>query len=437
MAANQESQRDGINAQGGISATNSNKNATRVADIQRALRDAQLDGWLFYDFRKSDPLAYRILLLDPHAFASRRWAYYIPADGEPVKIVHRIEQEKLDLLPGRVLVYLRWQQLHAHLRDALGIEEDAKQEQQTNGHKPRIAMQYSPNNNIPYVSRVDAGTVELVRSFGAEPVTSADLVQVFEAVWTAEQKRMHDAAADNVHRIILEAFNEIARRIRADEPTTEYDIQQFMVRRFEDSDMTSDDDPPIVAVNANSAMPHYGPTRTRHAPIKRGDFVLLDVWAKLKKPGAVYADQTWTGYVGETVPDEHARIFEIVSGARDAAVEFLREQIGAGKTLRGAEVDDISRGVIERAGFGEQFTTRTGHSIGEEVHGNGANIDNLETPDARRIIPRTCFSIEPGIYQPNLFGLRSEIDVYVGDGEIEVTGQPIQTEVVPILSDAA
>ena len=430
MASDQssQSQRDGVNEQVGSLTNDSNRHATRVADIQRALKDARLDGWLFYDFRKSDPLAYRILLLDPHAFASRRWAYYIPADGEPVKIVHRIEQEKLDELPGRSLVYLKWQQLHAHLRNALGLNEDAHE-----NHRPRIAMQYSPNNNIPYVSRVDAGTVELVRSFGAEPVTSADLVQVFEAVWTPEQKEMHDTAADNIHRIIQEAFKEIARRIRAGEPTTEYDIQQFILQRFEDAGMTSDNDPPIVAVNANSASPHYGPTPARHSPIKSGDFVLLDVWAKLKKPGAVYADQTWTGFVGETVPEEHARIFEIVSGARDAAVEFLREQIGARRSIRGAEVDDVSRGVIEGAGYGEQFTTRTGHSIGEEVHGNGANIDNLETPDARRIIPRTCFSIEPGIYQPNLFGVRSEIDVYVGDGDIEVTGQPIQTAIVPIL----
>jgi len=412
------------------------RNVARVAEIQRALGEAQLDGWLFYDFRKSDPLAYRILLLDPAAFASRRWAYYIPARGEPVKIVHRIEQEKLDPLPGKSLVYLRWQQLHAHLRAALGLQADEDEGQKAEGQlaaRPRVAMQYSPNNNIPYVSRVDAGTVELIRSFGAKPETSADLVQVFEAVWTPEQKAMHDRAADNVHRIILEAFGEIGRRIRADEQTTEYDIQQFILRRFEEEGMTSDGDPPIVAVNANSASPHYGPTSTRHSPLQRGDFVLLDVWAKLKRDGAVYADQTWTGYIGETVPEEYARIFRIVSGARDAAVEFLREQIRAGRSIRGAEVDDVSRGVIERAGYGEQFTTRTGHSIGEEVHGNGANIDNLETPDARRIIPRTCFSIEPGIYQTNLFGIRSEIDIYVGEGDIEVTGQPIQTEVVPIL----
>lgn len=401
----------------------------RVREIQRALHEAGIDGWLFYDFRKSDPLAYRILLMDREAFASRRWAYYIPAEGEPVKIVHRIESEKLDTLPGRKLVYQSWQQLHAHLREAMGVNEEGN----GNAQALRVAMQYSPNNNIPYVSRVDAGTVELVRSFGVEPVTSADLVQVFEAVWTAEQKQTHDRAADNIHRIILEAFDEIGRRIRASEPTTEYDIQQFIMRRFEEEGMTSDNDPPIVAVNANSAMPHYVPNRERNAPINRGDFVLLDVWAKMKRAGAVYADQTWTGFVGESVPPEHARIFDIVSRARDSAVEFLREQIGAGNYVRGAEVDDVSRGVIERAGYGSNFNTRTGHSIGEEVHGNGANIDNMETPDARRIIPRTCFSIEPGIYQENLFGLRSEIDVYVGDGEVEVTGQPIQREIIPIL----
>lgn len=407
----------------------------RVRDIQRALQEAEIDGWLFYDFRKSDPLAYRILLMDRNAFASRRWAYYIPAEGEPVKIVHRIEQEKLDTLPGRQLVYSRWQQLHGHLREALGASGDAQGSDLSK--KLRVAMQYSPNNDIPYVSRVDAGTVELVRSFGAEPVTSADLVQTFEAVWTPEQKETHDLAANNIHRIILEAFAEIGRRIRENEPTTEYFIQQFIMRRFEEEGMTSDDDPPIVAVNSNSAMPHYVPNNTRHSPIHRGDFVLLDVWAKLKKPGSVYADQTWTGFVGETVPEEYARVFQIVSGARDAAVAFLKEQIGAGNYVRGAEVDDVSRGVIERAGYGAEFTTRTGHSIGEEVHGNGANIDNMETPDSRRIIPRTCFSIEPGIYQENLFGLRSEIDVYVGEGEVEVTGQPIQTEIVPILRENA
>jgi Xaa-Pro dipeptidase len=413
-----------------VNAQNGGAHARRVADIQSALREAGLGGWLFYDFRRSDPLSYRILLLDQNKFASRRWFYFVPAEGEPTKVVHRIEPEKLDSLPGRRLVYLRWQQLHAHLRDALAAAGAG-----AGGAASKVAMQYSPMGDIPYVSRVDAGTVELVRSMGVEPVTSADLVQHFEAVWTPAQKESHDLAADNIHGIILEAFAEIGRRVRADEPTTEYDIQQFIVRRFEEEEMTSDGAPPIVAVNANSASPHYGPTREAHSPIRRGDFVLLDVWAKLKRPGAVYADQTWTGYVGESVPDEHRRVFEVVSGARDAAVEFLREQVRAGNYVRGGDVDDISRGHIERAGFGEQFVTRTGHSIGEEVHGNGANIDNLETPDGRRIAPHTCFSIEPGVYQEGHFGVRSEIDVYVGDNTVEVTGQPIQTEVVAILKD--
>jgi Xaa-Pro aminopeptidase len=295
-------------------------------------------------------------------------------------------------------------------------------------------MQYSPENSIPYISRVDAGTIELVRSLGAEPVTSADLVQLFEAVWTKEQYDSHVVAANNVHNIIQEAFAEVGRRIKANEPVNEYDIQQFMVRRFEEENMTCNDDHPIVSVNANAASPHYQPSAERHSPIKRGDFLLLDVWAKLKTPGAVYADQTWTGFVGEEPTEEHVKVFTIVRDARDAAIEFVRENVKAGKEIKGAQVDDVSRGVIERAGYGQYFTHRTGHSIGEEVHGNGAHIDNLETRDSRKIIPRTCFSIEPGIYLPGNFGVRSEIDLYVGDGgEIEVTGQPIQTELVRIL----
>ena len=402
-------------------------NAERVAATQRSLRDAGLDGWLFYDFRQSDPLAYRILKLDPNQFSTRRWFYYVPAEGEPTRINHAIEQGKLDLLPGRRLVYSSWEKLHAHVADALSA----------GGKKGvRIAMQYSPENSIPYISRVDAGTIELVRSLGAEPVTSADLVQLFEAVWTEEQYRSHVTAADNIHNIIGEAFAEVGRKIRADEPVTEYEIQQFMVRRFEELNMTCNDDHPIVSVNANAASPHYQPNAEKFAPIRRGDFLLLDVWAKLKDPGAVYADQTWTGFVGETPSEEHVKVFTVVRDARDAAIEFVRESVAAGREIRGAEVDDVSRGVIERAGYGEYFTHRTGHSIGEEVHGNGAHIDNLETRDSRKIIPRTCFSIEPGVYLPGNFGVRSEIDLYVGDGgRIEVTGQPIQTELVAILKD--
>ena len=420
----------GLEATGGqpaqTQAADDSINAKRVADIQQALREANLDGWLFYDFRQSDPLAYRILKLDPNQFSTRRWFYFVPASGEPTRINHAIEQGKLDALPGRKLIYSSWGKLNENLRDALSTTGAAG--------APRIAMQYSPENSIPYISRVDAGTIELVRSLGVEPVTSADLVQLFEAVWTREQYDSHVTAADNIHNIIQEAFAEVARRIKADEPVTEYDIQQFMVRRFEEENMTCNDDHPIVSVNANAASPHYQPSASKFSPIKRGDFLLLDVWAKLKTPGAVYADETWTGYVGEEPTQEHVKIFTIVRDARDAAIEFVRESVGAGREIKGAEVDDVSRGVIERAGYGEYFTHRTGHSIGEEVHGNGAHIDNLETRDSRRIIPRTCFSIEPGIYLPGNFGVRSEVDVYVGDdGQVEVTGQPIQTELVAIL----
>jgi Xaa-Pro dipeptidase len=395
----------------------------RVAEIQGALRDANLDGWLFYDFRHSDLLAYRILKLDENTFASRRWFYYVPASGEPVKIVQSIEQGKLDSLPGRKLVFGGWQELHAQLKDALGTI--AKE------WKSRIAMQYSPMNDIPYISRVDAGTIELIRSFGVEPVTSAELVQRFDAVFSPAQHQMHVEASDKMHRIIQEAFAEIGRRIRANEPTTEWDIAQFMLRRYSEEKMQQE--LMIVAVNANTTDPHYMPTKEKNSPIRRGDFVLIDTVTKVNKPEAVVADQTWTGYVGETVPGKYSRIFNIVWEARDSAVDFLRKNIRAGKPIRGAEVDDVSRGVITRAGFGEQFTHRTGHSIGEETHGNGVNIDNFETRDSRRIIPGVCFSIEPGIYFEGKFGVRSEINVYVSDKDIEVTGQPIQTEIIPIL----
>jgi Xaa-Pro dipeptidase len=417
------------------------ESAERVKEIQAALRDAKLDGWLFYDFRGSDPLAYRILKLGQHGITTRRWFYFIPATGEPVKLVHSIERDKLDQLPGRKLVYLPWQQLHNYLRETVAAHVSPGGLLHTQRGKmrvyyrsgARIAMQYSPDNDVPYMSRVDAGTIELLRSFGVEIVPSADLVQQFEAAWTPAQFEMHKEASDKIHRIIMEAFDEIARRIRANEPTTEYDIQQFMVRRYEEENLESDNEPPIIAVNANAANPHYEPTREHSAPIRRGDFVLFDVWAKLKKPDSVYTDQSWTGYVGESVPEEYTRIFNIVRDARDAAVRFVQENMRAGRAIKGADVDDVSRGVIKRAGYGDQFIHRTGHSIGEEVHGNGANIDDLETRDSRRIIPRTTFSIEPGIYLEGKFGVRSEIDVHVTDRDAVVTGQPIQTEIIAIL----
>jgi Xaa-Pro dipeptidase len=392
--------------------------AERVADIQKALTAAKLDGWLFYDFRGSDPLAARILRLGDHASGSRRWFYYIPASGEPTKIVHSIERGKLDALPGKRLVYRGWEEQRTHLRETLSKQK-------------HVAMQYSPMNDIPYISRVDAGTIELVRSFGPEVMTSAELVQQFEAVVTAAQRQSHIDASDKLHRVLMEAFTEIGRNIRDDKPITEYDIQQFIARRLDEEGMTREEG--IVAVNANAANPHYFPTREAFSPIKRGDFVLLDIVSKLRQPGAICTDQTWTGFVGETVPEDHVRIFNIVREARDAATEFVRKNVREGKRIHGAEVDDVSRGVIKRAGYGEQFTHRTGHSIGEECHGNGVNIDNFETRDSRFITAGVLFSIEPGIYLEGKFGVRSEIDVYVGDKDIEVTGQPIQTEIVAIL----
>jgi Xaa-Pro dipeptidase len=397
--------------------------AERIGEIQKALQAEKIGGWLFYDFRGSDPLALRILKLDEHSVGSRRWFFYVPATGECVKIVHRIEPAKLDALPGTRQEYSSWKEQHAALRAALT----------TTNKKLRIAMQYSPMNDVPYMAKVDAGTIELVRSFGVDVVTSAELVQQFEAVWSPEQLQSHIEASDKMHRIFFDAFGEIARRIRANQVTTEYDIEQFIIRRWHEEGMGGEHDDAIVSVNANTANPHYTPNKQTALPIKRGDFVLLDLASKLRTPGAVFTDQTWTGYVGETVPEEYTRIFDIVRDARDAAAEFVRQNVRAGKSIRGADVDDVSRGVITRAGYGEYFTHRTGHSIGEEVHGNGVNIDNFETRDSRRITPGVCFSIEPGIYLPGKFGVRSEIDVYVRDKDIEVTGQPIQAAIVPIL----
>lgn len=417
--------------------SNGQTDPSSVKAIQSELQRSKVDGWLFYDFRKSDPLAYRILKLDEKGITTRRWFYYIPASGEPVKIVHSIERDKLNSLPGRRIIYRRWQELRAALSEVLGSSARDSKKGSASGQRTTIAMQYSPNNDIPYISRVDAGTIELVRAAGTVDITtSADLVQQFEAVWTEKQRETHLQAANRIRRIIMESFAQIAERIRADQPVTEYDIQQFMVRRFEEEYLTSDDDPPIVAVNANAANPHYQPSREVNSPIRRGDFVLFDVWAKLITPGAVYADQTWTGYVGETVPEEYVKIFEIVREARDAAINFVRDAVRQGKETRAAQVDDVARGIVERTGYGDNFTHRTGHSIGEEVHGNGANIDNLETRDSRRIIPGIAFSIEPGIYLEGKFGVRSEINVVVGEKDIQVTAQPIQTEVVPILGMA-
>lgn len=389
-----------------------------VSAIQSALQQAGVDGWLFADFRGSDPLAYRILKLNHASMLSRRWYYYLPATGEPCKLVHRIESHSLDLLPGQPLQYASWRELQVQLKTVLG------------DHR-RVAMQYSPHNAIPYVSRVDAGTIELVRSFGLEVVTSADLVQCFEAVWTPEQWEAHRYAASCLRTIIDESFGFIREAVTNRGEVSEHSVQQFILERF-DSNGTRSDKPPIVAVNAHSADPHFQPTPTSGV-IRRGDFVLLDIWAKGKEPRSVYADITWTGYVGATVPEPYPSVFRVVQQARDAAMHLVEDAIHAGQALCGWEVDEMARETIRKAGYGEYFIHRTGHSIGEEVHGNGANMDNYESRDERHILPHTCFSIEPGIYLPGQFGVRSEVDMYISDRAALVTGQPIQLAVVPIL----
>jgi Xaa-Pro aminopeptidase len=386
-----------------------------IDDLQAALSQRQLDGWLFVDFRGSDPLSYSILHLPADVFHSRRWAYFVPAEGVPTRIVHAIEAGALDSLPGTKNTYLSWREWQQSLADAV------------KGSK-RVAMQYSPMNAIPYVSRVDAGTVELVRSFGVQVASSADLVQQFEAVLSDAQYASHVYAADWIAKICQQGFEEIGRRLTADRPTTEYEIQQFLIRRFEEEGLTTDH-PPIVAVNAHSADPHFAPASLGSSRIERDQSVLIDLWAKRREPDSIYADITRVAYTGSSIPDEYQQVFSIVRDARDAAIRFVEEAWATQKAVTGASVDDACRSVIEKAGFGKFFIHRTGHSIHQSTHGNGANIDNLETQDDRQLVAHTVFSIEPGIYLPGKFGIRSEINIFLStDGPI-VTGPARQREI--------
>jgi Xaa-Pro aminopeptidase len=299
------------------------------------------------------------------------------------------------------------------------------------GSAKNVAMQYSPKNQIPYISLVDAGTVELIRSQGCKVVSSANLVQQFEAVWTADQLASHREAGLAIDRITQAAFQEAADRIRANQKFTEYDLQQWILGQFRASGVTSDS-PPVVAVGSHAGDPHYEPTERGSAIVRKGDLLLLDIWGKTLAPNSVYYDITWTGYLGAKVPEKYAKIFRVVRNARDAAVTFVCDNVKAGRAIEGWEVDRADRGVIRKAGYAKYFVHRTGHNIGQEVHGTGANMDDLETHDVRRVIPSTCFSIEPGIYLPE-FGIRSEVNVYVEEGSAGVTG-PVQTEILPLLA---
>jgi len=391
-----------------------------IEAIQAALRAEQaasMDAWLFYDFRGSDPLAYRILGL-PQAELTRRWFYCVPATGSPRALVSAVEPHALAGLKGERIVYRAWQELRDGLAALL-----------SGCH--RVAMQYSPENVIPYVSRVDAGTVELVRGCGVEVVTSADLIQRCEAVWTAEQYESHQRAARGLHTTVDETFTFITDCVRAGHPLRETDVQSFMLDCFRRLDLQTTK-PPIVAVDDHSANPHYSPEPAIAALIRPGSFVLIDLWAK--EPHGVYADITWSGYVGETVPARVAEVFDVVRAAREAAIDFVKNAVRARRPVCGAEVDEAARQVVRHAGYGDYFVHRTGHSIGVEVHGNGANIDGFENPDPRRLLPATCFSIEPGIYLPGEFGVRSEVDVYLSDDDAEVTGLPAQEAVIALLA---
>jgi Xaa-Pro aminopeptidase len=382
--------------------------------VQAAIREASCDGWLLYDFRGQNVLAQRVAEVMPKL--SRRWFYFIPASGEPRKLVHAIEPGSLDHLPGKdKTVYRRWQDLEAGVGKLVSGAR-------------RVAMEYSERNANPYIGRVDAGTIELVKSFGCSIVASGDLIQQFEAVWDDEQEKSHFEAAKLCRDAYDVAFEFIANEIRAKGRVMETAVQARIMRHFTDSGMTTYS-PPIVGVGPHSGDPHFDTSPATDMPVQPGSFVLIDLWAKMDRPRTVYADYTRVAYVGSTVPVQYTRIFDVVAAARDAGIKTVKDAFAANKPLQGWEIDNATRAVIEQAGYGDNFTHRTGHNIGQEVHGNGAHIDGLETRDDRRIIRRTCFSIEPGIYLPE-FGVRSEVDVYIDkDGKVHVTGGLPQTEV--------
>lgn len=387
----------------------------KIEEIQAELRNRQIAAWLFYDHHHRDAISYRILGLPESLMVSRRWFYLVPAQGEPTKLVHRIEPYHLDVLPGQKLVYAAWQSLVDALREMLS-------------GFPVIAMQFSPNNMIFTVSVADAGTVDLIRSFGVNVISSANLVARFEATWTEEQVRTHFEAGQSIDNIMSAVFPEIGRRAR-NNGTNEFEIQQWLVEAFHREGLMADG-PPIVAVNQNSSDPHYVPTAGHNAKIQEGDVVLLDVWGKKDTPGAVYYDISWTGFVGRSLPARVGEIFGIVRRSRDAGIAKVTTTIARGEKLAGWEVDKAARDVLETAGYAQFLNNRVGHSIGTEVHGNGANMDNFESRDEREVLPNTCFSIEPGIYLPE-FGLRSEVNMLVKARSAEVTGK-IQQEMILI-----
>ena len=387
--------------------------------MQALLTKHGMDGWLLYDFHNRDQVAYRVLGIDGVKHTSRRWFVWVPREGAPIKVTSAVEPARLKDVDAQDLVYRSWRELRAALGTFL---------------KPglKVAMQYSPECDIPYVSLVDAGTIELIRGYGVEVVSSADLVQVFEAIIDDEGYRLHKEAGVIIDGIRAGAFAEITRRLKAGEPVDEYGMRRWIVDRFTENGLTCDGGEPIVGVNDHPADPHFEPTPENTRPIQYGDSLLIDLWARHDRPEGIYYDITWCGYVGEAPKPRQVETFDVVMRARDAAIDFVKARFAAGEPCYGWEVDDACRQVVIDAGYGDFFVHRTGHSIGREVHGNGVHIDNLETKDSRQLVPGICFSIEPGIYLPGELGVRTEIDLFIGlDGTPEVTGE-IQRELLPL-----
>jgi len=391
-----------------------------IERIQQALQDEHIDGWLFYDFRKSNPIAYQVLALPRREMYTRRWFYFVPAQGTPTAIISAVESHVLSSLAGTRLVFRTWEEMQQHVQSLL---------------RPgmRVAMEYSPMNAIPYIARVDAGTIELVRSFGVEVVSSANLSQRFVAQLTNEQIESHREAGRRLIAAKDQLFAELTHDLHSSTELDEYTVQQRFAALIRQAGLITPE-PPIVAVNAHSGNPHYAPTEQQHSPIRHGDLILFDFWAKLSQDGAIFADYTWMAFAGthDEIPQKQRDVFEIVRRARDTGIAFVRERLAAGERVEGRQVDVVTRGVIVKAGYGDYFVHRTGHNIATIDHGNGANIDNFETQDERVLLLNTCCSIEPGIYLPE-FGVRSEIDLLIHASDAEVTGVPAQAEIVALL----
>ena len=390
-----------------------------IGAVQAALRADGIDGWLLYDFRGLNPLAADVTGVARQGghLATRRWYYLIPATGEPRALVHKIESQALAHLPGSTARYAGRDQLEAGLRTLLA-------------GMTRVAMEYSPGCAIPYVARVDAGTVELVRQAGADVVSSGDLIQRFSTIWDAAAIATHVQASEKLYRVKDRAFDAVARRLRDGVTTTEHDIQVLMAGWFRDEGLVSDSDP-MVSAAENAGNPHYLPTASVHRAIRAGEIVLLDLWGKLDRPGAVFADITWVGFTGRQVPERYARAFTAIRDARDAGVRLVQDAMRAGRDLRGWEVDRAASAVIHEAGYADQILHRTGHSLGESVHGNGVNMDDYETHDDRRLLPGTGFTIEPGVYFDD-FGVRTEINMVVSARDAAVTGA-LQTDILALM----